>query len=197
MQRRPAPELLDRYLPAFHFHETHSVQIAASAERVYRALQEVTAGEIPLVGVLFWLRALPARLAGGRVSGFRPHLSFLQQALAPGGGFLLLDEAPGRELVIGTVGQFWKIQGGVYPWLTDREDFLSFADPRYAKAALSFRLESAPARATRLITETRISTPSPTAHRRFAPYWLLIRPGSGLLRRLWLGAIRRRAERGA
>lgn len=189
------PPLLDRYLPIFHFRERHRIQIAASPESISRAIHELTAGEIPLVGTLFWLRALPARLAGRKIGGFRGHLSFLNQAIGPGGGFVLLGESPGRELVIGTVGQFWKILGGAYPGLADEEDFRAFADLRFAKAALAFVLEPAGSGFSYLLTETRIATPSPAARRRFALYWAFVRPGSGLLRWLWLGAIKRRAER--
>jgi hypothetical protein len=32
------------------------------------------------------------------------------------------------------------------------------------------------------------------AHRTFAVYWRIIRPGSGIIRRSWLEAIKRRAE---
>ncbi|MGH2454594.1 MAG: hypothetical protein ACRDF5_12710 [bacterium] len=186
--------LLDRYLPAFQYREIHSIRITAPPERIERAIRELTAGEIPLMGLLFWLRALPARLAGRRIRGFRPHLPFLAQALAPEGGFILLGETPERELVIGTAGEFWKILGGSYPGIADPEDFLTFATPRHARAALSFLIE-ADTGYSRLITETRVSTPGAAARRRFALYWVFVRPGSGLLRRLWLRAIKGRAER--
>ncbi len=169
--------------------------VAASAEHVYPAISTVTAGEIPLMGLLFWLRALPARLAGRTILAFRGDGSFLAQAIGPGGGFLLLEEAAGRELVIGTVGQFWKPLGGSYPALADSEEFLAFAFPNSAKAVLGFRIVPGETGGSNLITETRIQALGLGARRRFALYWVLIRPGSGLLRRLWLRAIRRRAER--
>jgi hypothetical protein len=43
--------------------------------------------------------------------------------------------------------------------------------------------------------ETRIFTPDAVARRRFRRYWLMIRPGSGLIRRLMLRSIRAEAER--
>jgi hypothetical protein len=187
--------LLDRYLPIFHFREIHSIQIVAPPERVYRAIQEVTMEEISLASLLLWVRTLPARLLGRRIDAFRGHLPLLHQAVGPGGGFVLLDESPGRELVIGTVGQFWKISGGTDRSISDQ--FLAFTDPRYARAVLGFRIEHAGPRASRLITETRVFAPTASVRRRFALYWLVIRPGSGLLRRVWLGAIKRRAERSA
>jgi hypothetical protein len=45
-----------------------------------------------------------------------------------------------------------------------------------------------------LETETRIYLTDAAARRRFGAYWLMIRPFSGLIRRLWLRAAKRRAE---
>jgi hypothetical protein len=43
-------------------------------------------------------------------------------------------------------------------------------------------------------TETRVAARTDAARRKFAVYWRLIRPGSGIIRRSWLLAIKRRAE---
>jgi hypothetical protein len=42
--------------------------------------------------------------------------------------------------------------------------------------------------------ETRIHATDPASPRRFARYWRMIRPGSGLIRRSWLHAAKGRAE---
>jgi hypothetical protein len=42
-------------------------------------------------------------------------------------------------------------------------------------------------------TETRVFATSPAARRRFAAYWRVIYPGSAIIRRSWLRAIRHRA----
>ena len=68
-------------------------------------------------------------------------------------------------------------------------DFLTFAEPGYAKMALSYRLENG-----LLTTETRVRLTDADAHRSFRRYWLVIRPFSGLIRRAWLRAIARRAS---
>lgn len=47
---------------------------------------------------------------------------------------------------------------------------------------------------TRGITETRVDTTDPLAHRRFGAYWRVIRVGSSAIRRSWLRGIKRRAE---
>jgi hypothetical protein len=43
-------------------------------------------------------------------------------------------------------------------------------------------------------TETRVIGTDETAARGFAAYWRLIYPGSALIRRMWLRAIKERAE---
>jgi hypothetical protein len=48
--------------------------------------------------------------------------------------------------------------------------------------------------ATLLETETRVLATGPRAKRAFAAYWLVVRPGSGLIRRELLRAVARRAE---
>lgn len=59
-------------------------------------------------------------------------------------------------------------------------------------AALSFELELSGDR-TRLATETRVQPTDRQAARAFLPYWLVIRAGSGLIRRDLLRAVARRA----
>jgi hypothetical protein len=43
-------------------------------------------------------------------------------------------------------------------------------------------------------TETRVFAQTDSGARKFAVYWRIIRPGSGIIRRSWLEAIKRRAE---
>jgi hypothetical protein len=97
----------------------------------------------------------------------------------------VLAEEPGRELVLGTIGQPWRLRGGNNP----RGDFAALDRPGYAKLAIDWRLEDGV-----LSTETRVFLTDEESRRKFRRYWLLIRPWSGLIRRMWLRAIARRAE---
>ena len=45
-----------------------------------------------------------------------------------------------------------------------------------------------------LSTETRVFAPDAGTRRELATYWRVIHPGSALIRRGWLDAIRQRAE---
>ena len=50
---------------------------------------------------------------------------------------------------------------------------------------------------TRVETETRIQPTDARAARAFGLYWLVVYPGSALIRREWLRAVRRKAEASA
>lgn len=185
--------MLDDVMPRYEFNEVHSVVIRSHARRVFDAIHSVTPGEMFLVGALFALRALPIRLLS-RGQGIRPAPGrpLLEQALH--NGFVLLAETPEREIVLGTVGAFWSLRGGPSGTVTSPGDFQKFSDPGYAKAAMNFSVEAMDGARVRLRTETRILTTDATAHRKFARYWRLVHAGSALIRRMWLGAIKRRAE---
>lgn len=178
-------DLLDREMPRWHFRERHTRAIDAPPEAIWRAVHEVAPDEIRFLRELFWLRALPDRLFGRRdaVSTEQPLL-----ALARVSGFTLLAEEHAREVVLGTIGRFWELSARPIRF-PDPLAFRAFAEPGYARAAINFALTGA-----QLSTETRILIPDRAARRRFTLYWLLVRPGSALLRHTWLRAIARRAR---
>jgi hypothetical protein len=171
---------LDRLLLGYQFVERHTVLVRASRQEVWRALHEVTAGEMALTRILFGVRTLPARIAGGRRA--TPASPWLQSLLRS--GFKVMAETPEQELVLGTSGRFWELRARPRPQ----------PDPGGAVAAMDFRLKDKQG-GTLLTTETRVAVEDRAARRRFAFYWIVIRIGSGLIRRDLLHAVRRRAER--
>src|SRR5215467_15878948 len=92
---------------------------------------------------------------------------------------------------MGVVAQFWRLSPTSVPDIRDGAALLTFNSPGYAKAMMSF--EIAPDGAgSRLLTETRVQATDAAARRRFRLYWLVIRAGSGLIRRSILRAVKRR-----
>src|SRR5437899_921177 len=151
------------------------------------------ATEAPLFRLLLGARSLPRIAAGRKAPQIRNSEPIFGWATRV--GFALLAEQADRELVLGWVGQFWKLVGGFSPRITNPQEFLGFDRPEYAKATLNFCLaELSDDTCVRLTTETRVYATNPVAYRKFAVYWRLIRGGSALVRREWLKAIRRRAE---
>jgi hypothetical protein len=74
-------------------------------------------------------------------------------------------------------------------------EFAALREPGYARAVFNMHAEPAPSGGTLLTTETRIQATDDEARRSFRRYWRVIYPGSAAIRRAWLRAIRRRAER--
>lgn len=89
----------------------------------------------------------------------------------------------------------WKARGGVTPDIREAREFAAFDEPGYARVAVNFSAGTAHGR-TVLTTETRVLTTDSGSRRKFGRYWRLIRPGSAMIRRSWLRAAKRRAERG-
>ncbi|HKC24690.1 MAG TPA: hypothetical protein VKF32_08095, partial [Thermoanaerobaculia bacterium] len=92
-------------------------------------------------------------------------------AVATRSGFEGLADDPGREMVVG------------------------IRISKATLAAMNFLIETDGRGGTNLSTETRVFASTASARRAFAVYWRAILPGSDLIRRSWLRAIGRRAER--
>jgi hypothetical protein len=164
--------LLDDVLPVWDFDERHGIRVDAPAARLLDAVRAVTPAETPLLRALYLLRGLPRRADA----------PIWDQLL--GGGFSVLGERPGVEAVVGAIGRPWR----VWEPLRRHTDFGRFAEPGYLKMAVGFL-----ARDGELVTETRVLATDDRARRRFRPYWVVVRPASGLTRRSWLAAAARRA----
>ncbi len=175
--------ILDRLLPTYDFHSRYTRDIAAAPDAVWQALHEVSTVEMPVTRLLMGIRSAGrARLRG----------TFIDSAPLPE-----LDRIPGREVVNGAVARYWQVRPSSAPApIRDPEEFRTFDEPGWAKAAMSLHLAPGPT-GTRLTAETRIRTTDAASHRRFAAYWLLIRFGGGLIRQELLRATARRAERAA
>ncbi|MEO5952993.1 MAG: hypothetical protein ABIQ44_11065, partial [Chloroflexia bacterium] len=110
------------------------------------------------------------------------------------GTFVTLADDPGHEFVVGSIGKFWQVSGSMLK-LTGSNDYLARSHDDNAKTAMNFRIyRSRRTNGLRVRTETRILVPDAASRRKFAAYWLVIRPGSALIRRMWLVAIKRKAE---
>jgi hypothetical protein len=191
---RSAATVLDRLVPTFQAAERHSATIAASADQVWAALSQVTTGELRLFRLLMGLRVLPGRLLGRPHARFNADESLLGWAVRF--GFTILGEEVPRELVVGAIGQPWRLVGGRSIAVAGDDDFAAFDQAGFAKMAANFRLVPIAGGMTiRLSTETRVACTDAASARRFARYWRLIGLASGVIRRSWLVAIKRRAER--
>jgi hypothetical protein len=160
-------------LPVYHHREHHSIWIDAPPDAALAAARATRPQDVPLVSTLFRLRGL-------RAARDMPIWASMQA-----GGFRLHDPE-----TLTLIGRPWTpgagLRGGV--------DFVQFREPGYAKMAMDLRAFP-DGEGARLETETRVFLTDASARRRFAAYWFVIRPFSGLVRRRWLRAAKQRAER--
>jgi hypothetical protein len=180
---------LDEFAPVYQFHEFHSIRVNVPRERAYRAIQEVTADEIQFFRTLTWIRRL-GRAGPESILQAPEQMPILEVATRT--TFLRLEEEPGREIVLGTAVAAPR---GFRPKTNPTpEDFKAVRQPGFALASMNFLLQDDGPSACIVTTETRVYATDPTTKRRFAGYWRVIYPGSALIRREWLRAIKRRAE---
>jgi hypothetical protein len=178
---------LDEFAPAWQFREFHTIAVAAPPARVFEAIRRVRADEIFLFRTLIWIRR-GGRPASQSIRNAGAHgESLIDVALRT--SFVRLAEDVPRELVVGTVvGSPPGWRGPLTP-----EVFQQPLPPGFALATMNFVVTADGSGGSVIATETRVFTTSPSARRQFAAYWRIIYPGSALIRRMWLRAIRRRA----
>ncbi len=191
--RLPASEttvgILDRVAPVYQFHEFHSATVQASPERVYRAIKAITADDIPLFRTLIAIRQLGGPLPASMTS-LPDDLPLFE--IATRTTFVVLADTP-NEIVTGTVVH---VPPGFGSWRPRTPDeFLALRSrPGFALATMNDLIEPASGGATVVSTETRVYATDAPARQRFAMYWRIIYPGSALLRRTWLRALRVKVE---
>jgi hypothetical protein len=190
---------LDQFLPVWQFGEFHSIRIAMPKEKVYVALKQVTADEIYFFRTLIWIRRFGRNGPEGILNP-PPDTPLLQVATKT--TFIVLAEQPNQEFVVGTLiaaPRGWRPGVNKTP-----EGFKALAAseaPGFVPAAMNFRLEDCPPSrvaslpCTVLTTETRVYATDASSRRAFARYWRVIYPGSSLIRRMWLRAVKERADR--
>lgn len=181
--------LIDDHLPHADFAERHALRVHAPPERAYEAARRLDMSGSLLVRSLFALRSLPALFSGKSMRGEKALGATMDRLLH--NGFVLLDERPPHEFVLGLVGRFWTPAGGierVHP-----AEFAVFDRPGMAAAAWNFTVLPTD-EGSLVATETRVRCTDDAARHSFRRYWRVVRPFSGLIRMEALRAVRRTAE---
>ncbi|MGA9494641.1 MAG: hypothetical protein ACLPN2_13700 [Terriglobales bacterium] len=193
---QPSGSRIDDFLPKYDFQEFHQTRIDAPPARVYECLLHSDFSQLCLTRALMTLRT------GRRMP--QPDKTSVPGDLrqrVQGTGFVILNEIPDNELVIGVAGRFWRPDGGRCMDLK-APDFIDFSRTGHAKAAWNFKLhEASPEteteteiRTTILSTETRIQCYGRAALWKFRTYWTLVGPFSGLIRKAILKHVKTQAE---
>jgi len=187
--------IIDELLPRHDVATRHTIEVRATPAAAYAALRHADFSARGVVRVLTALRTLPATLVAWRRHGrMRPHRQVETLAALQTSGFVLLADVPPTELVLGIEGRFWALDGG--RCTPPAADFHTTAPrPGTARAVWGFSFTPLDATRTLVTTQTRVLCADAAARRRFLPYWFVIRPASGLIRRAILRQLRDAAER--
>ena len=179
--------LLSRFMPVFSLREADHVPVAAAPEQAWPAVRGFDAARIPFVRALFELRIVPERIAALGKGQAQPSVASvgvesIERARGP--GFQILGEEPGREVVVGALGRFWKPNiewAAVTP-----ADFPGFPEKGWGKVAWSLRVDPREAGGSWISFEVRVGATDAVSFERFRPYWMLIGRFSRAIRRAGL-----------
>lgn len=160
------PEL-DRFLPAWDWHERHELALPVTPEEAMTAFLTAPAAPDGVVRALFRLRGLGT---GTTIDAAMGRM-----------GFEELHRSP-TEVVLGAAGTPWRPSGRIRPFATE--------EPGTVRIAMDVRAEQA-GEVSVLSTETRIAAIDDAARSAFRRYWRLVGPFSALIRRRWLAAAKR------
>ena len=170
--------LIDRVLPKYDEREYHQIEIRGDRRKVYQTVRSIDFSDSFIIRTLFRMRGLPATST---------NLDGLLQV-----GFLLVDEIPPEEIVLGLVGKFWTYRAEILK--LDAVQYGEFNQKGYAKLAWNFAIHDYFPGVVRLSTETRIVCTDDHSRSRFKLYWTLIGKFSGLTRKEMLRVVKRRME---
>jgi hypothetical protein len=185
-------DLLDTYLPGYDVVLTEHLVVEAAPEVVFAAAKgfDFLTTDAKVVNALMTLRTLPGRLRGR--PGATPASLMLATDASVLPGWVNLGEVPGRELVFGAVGKFWKsdIEWHDVP----ADEFAAFAEPGWGKIGCHLLVRpDGPGRSI-LSYECRTATTDLTSRAQMKRYWWLIRPFVAYILRAVLRTIRGNVE---
>lgn len=180
--------LADRYLPQFEIRERDEVTVLAPADTTYDVAYHLDLQSSPIVRAIFAARAFLFRSGPAKLP---PRTEFLEEAVALGWG--VLDEEPGRKLILGAVTKPW--ESSVQFIAVPPGDFAAFDSPGYAKIVWTLEADELTPATSVFRTETRVATTDPQSRRRFRRYWSFVSPGIFLIRREALRLVKAGAER--
>lgn len=169
--------LIQKYLPKPRHAEIHRIFVKADPVRAWETVRHFDMGKVPWVRILFDIRTWPDKLRGKAPETDR-RLG-VDQITDEGKGFIILEEIPGKEVVVGSVGKFWRLNipfEAITP-----EQFKEFDTPGLGKLSWSISVEPYKEGST-ISIELRITAPDEETWRKLNRYYHIIGPASRLIR---------------
>lgn len=184
--------LIHEFMPKYRMRQIDRVRVKAPPEEAWHVMRALDLQAGVISRALFALRELPHRMLRGARDRPAPatHATGIESFTGPGKGFQILAEQPGREIVIGSAGKFWKpdIEWAPITPVT----FLAFDHPGNGKLVWNLRVDPDLQGGSWLTWELRVTTTDEETWRFFRRYWFVIGKFSHWLRRSALKRFRRR-----
>lgn len=181
---------LDRFMPVYDVVERHHIRVVAPAAVTLDAAREIDPFDAGLIKAIFKGRQVLLRSAPDRRARTRGMLADMQSL-----GWVILDEDPGHEVIVGAVTKPW--EANVTFRSIPADAFAAFDEPDYVKIAWTLRADGDGDAGSIFRTETRALATSASAREKFRAYWSWLSPGITLIRRMMLGPVKAEAERRA
>lgn len=169
---------IQHFLPRPRLTEIDRIFVKAKPELAWETARHFDASDIPWVRLLFDIRALPDLLKGKKRTEEDRSVG-VDEVAREGTGFMILDEIPGREVVVGSVGQFWHLNipfAKVAP-----ADFRDFKEPGWGKLAWAIAVEPYGEGST-VSLELRTTATDDESWEKLSRYYSVIGIGSRLIR---------------
>ena len=169
---------IQKFLPNPRHTEIHRIFVAAKPEIAWQAARHFDMSEIGWIKLLFDIRTFPDALLGKKGQGVKPGLG-IDEITKTDTGFMILDEIPGKEVVIGSVGKYWHLKIP-FQHLTITE-YMAFNKPGFGKIAWGIAVEPFLSGST-IAIELRTSATDDPSWKKFYLYYSVIGIGSKLIR---------------
>lgn len=169
---------IQKYLPDPRHTEIDRIFVNATPQKAWEAARHFDAATIPWIKILFDIRTLPDALLGTKHTSEGHHIA-VDQIAESGTGFMILEELPGSEVVIGSVGQFWHLSIPFAHIAT--VDFAAFSEPGWGKLAWAIAVEPFLSGST-ISLELRTTATDQESWEKLKHYYRLIGLGSRPIR---------------
>jgi hypothetical protein len=165
---------LNFFLPDYFLREVHHLALRSSPKETYQAICDFDMSGVPWINGLFRLRTVL-----DKKKSTSSHLT-LRDAYR-NGGFILLDEIPDQQLIVGAIGKIWR--PAIAFKKVDSFDYANFHQPGFAKVAWSLKCEPRIAGGTFCSFEVRVGATDSISAAKMRSCYSLIGPFSRAIRR--------------
>jgi len=170
---------IQKLLPHPRHIEQRRIFVEAKPKVAWERVRHFNLAEVSWVRILFQVRTLAAKISGEKID-FKNDGIGIDQIEKDNTGFKIIYEEPGKEVVIGSIGQYWHLKMVFAKF--DRSTFTNFDQPGWGKIAWAIRVEPYKNGST-ISFELRISATDEDSWSYFRKYYNIIAFASRLIRK--------------